>query len=123
MTEQLTVRKPDIFHIRINGHVDAQEARQFDGFAIAARDGGDTLLSGWVADQAALFGILHKIQDLGLPLQLVAQIACPCANRDCPRHGNCQECYINHSDKEKPCYCFREGTEWDGHYAGLAQAR
>ena len=31
-------------------------------------DNGDTLLTGPVADQAALHGLLRKVRDLGLPL-------------------------------------------------------
>ena len=31
-------------------------------------DNGDTLLTGPVADQAALHGLLRKVRDLGIPL-------------------------------------------------------
>ena len=35
---------------------------------ITLEEGGDTLLTGQVADQAALYGLLRKVRDLGLPL-------------------------------------------------------
>jgi len=37
-------------------------------------DNGDTLLTGPVADQAALHGLLRKVRDLGLPLLSVNQV-------------------------------------------------
>ena len=40
----------------------------FDGLAITLDENGNTLLSGPVADQAALYGLLKKVRDLGLPL-------------------------------------------------------
>ena len=46
----------------------------FEGFAIALKDNGETLLSGPVVDQAALHGLLIKIRDLGLPLVSVRPI-------------------------------------------------
>ena len=36
--------------------------------AVVLTEDGDTLLTGPVADQAALFGLLRKVRDLGLPL-------------------------------------------------------
>ena len=35
---------------------------------ITLEDDGDTLLTGPVADQAALHGLLRKVRDLGMPL-------------------------------------------------------
>ena len=45
----------------------------FDGLVINTEN-GETLLRGPVADQAALFGLLKKIRDVGLPLVSVRQI-------------------------------------------------
>ena len=57
-----------VYQIRLKGHLDSQWANWFDGLAITLEDNGNTLLSGSVADQAALFGLLKKVRDLGLPL-------------------------------------------------------
>ncbi len=43
-------------------------AEWFDGLAITATENDETLITGWVADQAALLGLLKKVRDLGLPL-------------------------------------------------------
>ena len=54
--------------IRIKGHIDQSRTGWFDGFTITPGKSRDTILSGEVADQAALFGLLSKIRDLGLEL-------------------------------------------------------
>jgi len=38
------------------------------------QDSGDTLLTGPVADQAALHGLLKKVRDLGMPLLSVTRV-------------------------------------------------
>jgi hypothetical protein len=58
----------EIYQVRVKGILDAQWSDWFDGFAVVPLDGGETLLAGRVADQAALHGLLVKIRDLGLPL-------------------------------------------------------
>ena len=40
----------------------------FGGLSIALESNGDTLLSGPVVDQVALYGLLRKVRDLGMPL-------------------------------------------------------
>lgn len=62
------------YDIRLKGHLDAQWATWFDGLTITLEENGDTLLSGPVADQAALHGLLRKVRDLGMPLVSVVQI-------------------------------------------------
>ncbi|MBE2223253.1 MAG: hypothetical protein IAF02_17050 [Anaerolineae bacterium] len=54
--------------IRVKGHLDAQWTDWFAGLTISVEENGDTLLTGTVADQAALHGLLKKTRDLGLPL-------------------------------------------------------
>ena len=56
------------YEIRLKGHLDAQWVTWFDGLTITLEENGDTLLTGPVVDQAALFGLLKKVRDLGLPL-------------------------------------------------------
>jgi len=56
------------YEIRVKGHLAPHWSGWFEGFAIALKDNGETLLSGPVVDQAALYGVLMKIRDLGLPL-------------------------------------------------------
>ncbi|MEO1352311.1 MAG: hypothetical protein AAFW84_26520 [Cyanobacteria bacterium J06635_15] len=56
------------YEICIKGHLAPHWSHWFEGFAIALKDNGETLLSGPVVDQAALYGVLIKVRDLGLPL-------------------------------------------------------
>ena len=57
-----------IFQIRIKGHLGHQWTDWFDGMAITLEDDGNTLLTGPVADQATLHGLIKKVRDLGMPL-------------------------------------------------------
>lgn len=56
------------YQIRIEGHLDDQWTYWFSGMAIALEDDGNTLLTGSISDQVALFGLLKRIRDLGIPL-------------------------------------------------------
>ena len=60
--------RPVVYQVRLRGHLSDQWAAWFEGFTITRGDDGDTLLIGEVADQAALYGLLRKVRDLGLPL-------------------------------------------------------
>src|SRR5512142_1401994 len=59
---------PELYEIRIKGHLDDRWTDWFSGLTITLEEGGDTLLTGPVTDQAALHGLLKKVRDLGLPL-------------------------------------------------------
>jgi hypothetical protein len=63
-----------VYEIRLKGHLDARWVKWFDGLAITLDENGNTLLSGLVADQAALHGILKKVRDVGLPLLSVNSV-------------------------------------------------
>jgi hypothetical protein len=62
------------YEIRLKGHLDARWEDQFEGMTITLEEDGNTLLSGPVADQAALHGLLKKVRDLGMPLVSVNQV-------------------------------------------------
>jgi hypothetical protein len=66
--------QPMVYQIRLKGHLGGQWTDWFEGLTITLEDNGDTLLTGPVADQAALFGLLRKVRDLGLPLVEVVQV-------------------------------------------------
>jgi hypothetical protein len=57
-----------VYQIKVKGILDSKWSDWFDGFAITPLVSGETLLTGPVADQAALHGLLNKIRDIGLPL-------------------------------------------------------
>jgi len=56
------------FEIRIKGHLDTRWVAWFEGMSLTHAADGTTSLSGIVADQAALHGLLQKLRDLGVPL-------------------------------------------------------
>ena len=60
--------QPMVYQIRLKGHLGRQWADWFGGLTVTLEDNGDTLLTGPVTDQAALFGLLRKVRDLGMPL-------------------------------------------------------
>ncbi len=68
---------PQIYQIRLEGHLGRQWTDWFDGLTITLEDNGDTLMTGPVVDQAALHGLLKKARDLGLPLISVIQVSSP----------------------------------------------
>lgn len=66
--------RENAYEIKVRGVLDQQWRDWFDGFSITPQADDQTLLTGRVADQAALHGVLAKIRDLGLPLLLVRRI-------------------------------------------------
>jgi hypothetical protein len=67
--------QPRIYHIRLEGYLRAEWADWFEGLNVSLEPDGTTLLSGPVVDQAALYGLLKKVRDLGLPLISVNQVS------------------------------------------------
>lgn len=66
--------QPAIYQIRLKGQLDALWTDWFGGMAVTLTGDGDTLLTGPVADQAALHGLLRKVRDLGIPLVSVTEM-------------------------------------------------
>jgi len=67
----MTVR----YQLRVEGVLDAAWSAWFDGMEVAGDERGrQTTITGPVADQAALHGLLAKVFDLGLPLISVRRL-------------------------------------------------
>jgi hypothetical protein len=71
------------YEIRLKGHIDVQWADWFESLTITLEEEGVTLLTGPVADQAALHSLLKKVRDLGIQLISVNQVE---ANETSPNH-------------------------------------
>ena len=69
--------QPMVYQIRIEGHLGARRADWFGDLAITLEDNGETLLTGPVVDQAALYGLLRKVRDLGMPLISAVRVKPP----------------------------------------------
>lgn len=64
---------PTVYHIRLEEHLDPCWSEWLNGMAISPLESGETLLSGPLADQAALHGLLAKIRDMNLKLISVSR--------------------------------------------------
>jgi len=54
--------------IRVKGHIDERWSEWLDDLTITHTDKDETVLTGAIVDQAALYGLVAKLRDLGLPL-------------------------------------------------------
>jgi hypothetical protein len=78
MTDQRTPtpHRPEAgrYEIRLTGQLDAHWAAWFDGLSVSREGDGTTVISGPIADQSALHGVLQRVRDLGLPLVSVVRV-------------------------------------------------
>jgi hypothetical protein len=69
---------PALYEIRVEGRLDEGRAIWFEGMALSVQELEDgrtvTVLSGLVADRAALYSLLSRARDLGLHLLLVRRV-------------------------------------------------
>jgi hypothetical protein len=65
---------PARYRIRIRGHLDPSWWTWFDSLTVTQADDGTTELAGPLVDQAALFGLLARLRDLGATLLLVEHL-------------------------------------------------
>ena len=71
---ELDLGQPTVYQIRLKGHLGHQWTDWFGGLTITLEAAGETLLTGPVADQAALHGVLKKVRDVGMPLVSVNRV-------------------------------------------------
>jgi len=60
--------------IRVKGQIDERWSEWLDDLTITHTDQGETVLAGPILDQAALYGLIAKLRDLGLPLLAVSSV-------------------------------------------------
>ena len=66
--------QPQHYEIQFRGHLSSFRAQMFEGLEMVQGPDGETVLTGPVTDQAALYGILNRIRDLGVPLLSVRRL-------------------------------------------------
>ena len=81
MKTKRTMNAPQLYEIRLAGHLSANWAARFEGLSMRHEPEGETTLSGML-DQAALHGIFVKIRDLGLYLISVNSVEIAGPNDD-----------------------------------------
>jgi hypothetical protein len=62
------------YEIRLTGRLDAHWGAWFDGLTVSHEGDGTTVISGPIADQSALHGVLQRVRDLGMPLVSVTRV-------------------------------------------------
>lgn len=97
------------YEICLKGHLDVRWTDWFDGLTISLEASGNTRLTGHIADQAALHGLLAKIRDLGLPLISLRRVSPP--HQEAPHqkpeetentnHEHASNSYPNRSDSSR----------------------
>ena len=60
--------------IRVKGHMDEHWSEWCQDFKISASEENETIMSGEVKDQAALYGLIAKLRDLGVTLISVNEV-------------------------------------------------
>jgi len=68
LNSEIEPGEPMVYQIRIKGHLSREWSDWFEGLTIQLHDDGETLLTGPVVDQAALYGLLKKVRDVGMLL-------------------------------------------------------
>jgi hypothetical protein len=68
---------PVIYEIHIEGQLNPGWSDWLDGMTITLLGGNETLLTGLLADQAALLGLLMKLHNFGLLLLSVKRSSMP----------------------------------------------
>ena len=54
--------------IRVKGRIDEHWSDWFEDLEVTHTEPDETILTGNVVDQSALYGLIAKLRDLGLPL-------------------------------------------------------
>jgi hypothetical protein len=66
--------RPGVYQVRIRGRLDERWSVRLGCLNIDPQGENETLLTGTVADQIALHGLLSSIRDLGLTLLSVVRV-------------------------------------------------
>lgn len=88
MAEMIASDQPTIYQIRVKSHLSSDWTDWFEGLTITPEEDGDTLLTGPVIDQAALYRLLKKVRDLGMPLISLNPVQ---SNKAIPEKGENKE--------------------------------
>lgn len=60
--------RPAVYVIRVEGHLDDHWSGRLGGLALTRNVDGTTTLTGRLADQAQLYGVLAGLRDIGATL-------------------------------------------------------
>ena len=77
-------KKAKLYEIRVMGHLGQHRFRTFEKLTVTLEANGETTIAARIADQAALYGLLVRIRDLGVPLLSVRCLECTEDGADAP---------------------------------------
>ena len=83
-------REPRRYEIRVRGPIGPTMMQAFPTLA-AATCGHDTLLTGSLPDQCALYGVIHQLEALGLQLLEIRRPPTGSAERPAQSHHRCED--------------------------------
>ena len=69
------MQRQERYEIHIREHLSMGWSDWFDGLTVTNLDGGEALINGPIPDQAALYGVLARVQSLNLPLLGMRRVA------------------------------------------------
>ena len=71
---------PKLYEIKVQGHLEKHRIQTIEQLTIQHNTNGQTVLLGPIADQSALYGLLNRLRDLGIPLVSVNTVETEVAN-------------------------------------------
>lgn len=71
---------PEYYEIKVKGHLDQHWSEGFASLKLTHLESDETLLSGLLPDQGALYGVLESIRDLNIAL-----ISVSCSGKEQPQ--------------------------------------
>ncbi len=74
MTNGKEYDRPGVYEIVVKGKLDSRWSRWFADLQIIPQPNGNTLVTGPIADQAALYGVISRMRDQGMVLISVHRI-------------------------------------------------
>ena len=63
-----------LYEIHVKGHLNSQWSEWLGGMQVTLLENGEMILTGAIEDQAALMGILNKLNRLNLPIISVNEV-------------------------------------------------
>lgn len=73
-----------LYEIKVRGHLNPHRLRAYDKLIVTPEACGDTTIAAQIHDQAALYGLLVGIRDLGVSLLSVRCMECESKTADLP---------------------------------------
>jgi hypothetical protein len=74
MTNGREYDKQAVYEIVVKGVLDSRWSRWFKDLQVIPQPDGNSLLTGPIADQSALYGVISRLRDLGLVLVSVQRV-------------------------------------------------